>query len=238
LEPDLRIERLPAGSWPGAVVDAWEARHAGGPLRMMLPTGGTPRPVYRELARRGPDLTDSEVFILDEFLGLPAGHPARCDSMIEVDLIGLLERPPVLHTLDPDAVDLAAEIAGYEAAIDAAPVDLVMLGLGANGHVALNEPGSTPEQRARIVDLHPTTIAGLAASATPAPTQGATLGLGNILDAEEVWLLVTGRAKAAILAEAVEGPVGPGVPASYLRTHPNAVVYADEEAAAALSGAK
>jgi glucosamine-6-phosphate deaminase len=205
-------------------------------MRMVLPTGRTPRPVYRELGRRGLDLRDSDVYLLDEFLGLPVGHPARCDTMIEADLIALLDRSPRLHTLDPDAADLGAELAGYEAAVESAPVDLVMLGLGPNGHVALNEPGSTADGRARVVELHPSTMGGLAAVADPPPTKGATLGLATILGADEVWLLVSGQAKAGILAAAVEGPVGPGVPASFLRTHPNAVVYADQEAAARLGG--
>lgn len=233
---DLRIAVLTAGAWPVAVVDAWADRLAEGPLRMVLPTGRTLRPVYRELAARHPDLSDRDVFLLDEFLGLPPGHPARCDTMIEQDFVSLLDQPPRLHVLDPDATDLAAELIRYEMDVESAPVDLVMLGLGTNGHVALNEPGSTPEDRARVVDLHPTTIAGLATSANPPPTQGATLGLGNILDGAEVWLLVSGSGKAEVLAAAMEGPIGPEVPASYLRTHPNAVVFADEEAASLLGG--
>ena len=202
-------------------------------LRMVLPTGGTPRPVYRELAARSADLSNSEVFILDEFLGLPPGHPARCDTIIDRDLIALLDRPPPVNALDPDADDLNAEAARYEAAVAAKPVDLTMLGIGLNGHIALNEPGSTPDDGARVVDLHPETM--IAMDSEPVPDQGITLGLADILASEEVWLLVSGTGKAKVLALALEGPIGPDVPASFLRDHPNAVVFADVPAAAYLS---
>ena len=202
-------------------------------LRMVLPTGGTPRPVYRELAARSADLSNSEVFILDEFLGLPPGHPARCDTIIDRDLIALLDRPPPVNALDPDADDLDAEAARYEAAVAAKPVDLTMLGIGLNGHIALNEPGSTPDDGARVVDLHPETM--IAMDSEPVPDQGITLGLADILASEEVWLLVSGTGKAKVLALALEGPIGPDVPASFLRDHPNAVVFADVPAAAYLS---
>jgi glucosamine-6-phosphate deaminase len=209
---------------------------AGGGLRMVLPTGATPRPVYRELAARAPDLGDSEVFILDEFLGLPPGHPARCDTMIQQDLIALLDRPPPVNALDPDADALDAEAARYESLVGASTIDLTLLGLGLNGHIALNEPGSTPDDRSRVVDLHSTTMNAMASAADPPPTRGVTLGLANILASDEVWLLVNGGSKAEVLARAVEGPIGPDVPATYLRTHPNAVVFADEPAATELSG--
>ena len=205
-------------------------------LRMVLPTGGTPRPVYRELAARSPDLSHSDVFILDEFLGLPPGHPARCDTMIDQDLVGLLDRPPPVYALDPDAADLDAEAARYEAMVGAEAVDLTMLGLGLNGHVALNEPGSTPDDPARVVDLHPETM--IAMDSEPVPDQGITLGLADILASEEVWLLVSGTGKAKVLALALEGPIGPDVPASFLRDHPNAVVFADVPAAVYLSSGR
>jgi glucosamine-6-phosphate deaminase len=209
-------------------------RLGGDGLRIVLPTGGTPRPVYRELAARAPDLGDSEVFILDEFLGLPPGHPARCDTMIQQDLIALLDRPPPVNALDPDVDDLGAEAARYESLVGASTIDLTLLGLGLNGHIALNEPGSSPDDGARVVDLHPTTVASM--DAEQRPERGVTLGLANILASDEVWLLVSGAAKAEVLARAMEGPIGSEVPATYLRTHPNAVVFADEPAAAELSG--
>jgi glucosamine-6-phosphate deaminase len=174
------------------------------------------------------------VFILDEFVGLPTGHPARCDTMIQQDLIALLDRPPPVNALDPDADDLDAEAARYESLVGASTVDLTLLGLGLNGHIALNEPGSSPDDGARAVDLHPTTVASM--EVEPRPERGVTLGLANILASDEVWLLVNGGSKANVLARAVEGPIGPDVPATYLRTHPNAVVFADEPAAAELSG--
>ena len=185
------------------------------------------------MAERDPNFGNSEVFVLDEFLGLPAGHAARCDVMMATDFVDLLDEPPIVNAMDPAATDLDAEAARYAHDIGSVVVDLTMLGLGMNGHVALNEPGSTEKDGARVVDLHPSTIASM--DADPVPTQGITLGLSDILASKEVWLLVTGAAKAEMLASALEGPIGPEVPASYLREHPNAVVFADEPAAGQLT---
>ena len=233
--PELRIEVIPEEAWAARVVDEWLNRlDTADGLRMVLPTGSTPRPIYDELAARQPDLSSSELFILDEFLGLPPRHPARCDTMIERDLIVRLDRPPAVFAFDPDAADLDAEATRYGELIGAEHIDLTMLGLGLNGHLALNEPGSMAQDGARVVDLHPATMTSM--DSDPMPEQGITLGLAEILDSEEVWLLVSGPGKASVLARAIEGPIGPEVPASFLRDHPNAIVFADEPAAADLAG--
>jgi glucosamine-6-phosphate deaminase len=231
----MRIEVFPPGEWAGRVADLWIDRLRSDPgLRMCLPTGVTPRPLYREMAARKPDLSRTEAFVLDEFIGLPPGDPARCDVMFDRDLVSLLDRPPVVRSLDPAAADLDEEAARYEEAISAGGLDLTLLGLGRNGHVGLNEPGSTASERVRVVGLHPTTMRYAAETSAVVPKQGLTLGLGNILESREVWLLVTGSDKAEILVRAVEGPVGPEVPAAYLQTHPNCVLFADEPAAGLL----
>jgi len=234
----MRIEVLPPEKWAGRVADEWMSRLRADPtLRMCLPTGGTPKQLYREMAARAPDLSRAEVFILDEFVGLPPGNPARCDVMLQRDFMGLLDRPPVLDALDPAADDLEAEALRYETIVTSGGLDLILLGLGLNGHVALNEPGSHPAERVRVVDLHPATVRYVTeASGIPAQ-QGLTLGLANILESREVWLLVTGAAKAGMLAEVVEGSIGPDVPATYLRSHDNLVVFADEPAAGLLQRA-
>jgi glucosamine-6-phosphate deaminase len=231
----MRLEVLPPAEWAGAVADEWMARLRDRPaLRMCLPTGDTPRPLYHELAARGPDLSGTEVFLLDEFLDLAPGNPVRCDVMFQRDFTSLFDRIGAIDRLDPDAADLDAEMERYEAAVAAGGLDLTMLGLGRNGHVALNEPGSLPEERTRVVDLHPTTIRAMVPASDVLPHRGLTLGLGNILESREVWLLVTGAAKAEVLAAALEGPIDPMVPAGYLRNHDRFVVFADEAAAGAL----
>jgi glucosamine-6-phosphate deaminase len=228
----MRLEVFAEEGWAGRVADEWGERLRAHPgMRMVLPTGATPRPLYREMAVRSPDLRSSMVYVLDEFLGLPPGHVARCDVMMRQDFIDLLDEPPILDALDAEAEDLDAEVARFASAVASGSIDLTLLGLGANGHIALNEPGSTPEDGARVVTLHPATVASMSAVADPPPRLGVTLGVADILRSEAVWLLVTGSGKAEILARAVDGPIGPDVPATYLQNHPDTTVFADEPAA-------
>ncbi len=228
----MHLEVFAEEEWAGRVADEWGERLQANPrMRMVLPTGATPRPLYREMARRSPDLRSSKVYVLDEFLGLPPGHVARCDVMMQQDFIDLLDEPPILDALDAEAEDLDAEAARFATAVASGAIDLTMLGLGANGHIALNEPGSTPEDGARVVTLHPGTVASMSAVADPPPRRGVTLGVADILRSEAVWLLVTGSGKAEMLARTVDGPIGREVPATYLQNHPNTTVFADEPAA-------
>lgn len=203
--------------------------------RLCLPTGSTPVPAYAEFIRHGGTLLAAEIFLLDEF-GLPAGHPARCDAMIHRTLLDQLASPPAaLHALDPDADDTAAECSRYEAAIADGGLDLALLGLGGNGHVGLNEPGSAAHSRTRRVELAPETVAHAAGyGGGPPPRWGLTMGIATILESQALWLLVTGAHKAEILRRTLLGEIGSGVPASWLRSHPNLVVLADDAAAAAL----
>jgi glucosamine-6-phosphate deaminase len=120
-----------------------------------------------------------------------------------------------------------------EAAIDAAGgLDLVVLGLGANGHVGMNEPGSAADARTRVVELAPSTRdASIGYGATEPPTHGVTLGMATILAAREMWLLATGSRKRQVLSATLDGPLTPDVPASLLRRHPALRVIADDAAA-------
>ena len=232
------VEILPSDAWVEAVAGRWLELAADDPtMRLNLPTGATPRPVYREVAGRGIDLSAAEVFLLDEFAGLPAGDPGRCDTMLHTDLLEQLSQPPaVVHTFDMAAIDLTAMCARYEAVIGDSGLDLSLLGLGGNGHIGLNEPGSAIDTRTRVVDLDPTTsaAAGAYGAGGPGPTRGVTMGVGTLLESKTIWLLVTGAHKADILAQTVRGPIGPGVPASFLREHADTIVFADEAAAAQL----
>jgi glucosamine-6-phosphate deaminase len=224
---------VPGDAW-GASVGALLAdrleSHPG--TRLCLPTGDTPNPAYAAFAATGGSLTETDVFLLDEFV-LPAGNPARCDEMLSRALLDLLpDSPRTLHRLDVDAADLNAECDRYEALIADASLDLTLLGLGANGHLGLNEPGTAVDSRTRVVSLHPDTIRHAADYGSGiAPERGVTLGLNAILDSREIWLLVTGDHKSGILSRALSGPVGAEVPASYLQDHLNVVVLADEAAA-------
>ena len=228
------IEVLPDDEWGAAVGALLAERVAAQPgLRLCLPTGNTPVPAYRVFAELGGRLDQTEVFLLDEF-GLPGGQPARCDQMLHWSLLDLATvAPAVLHSIDVAADDVSAACARYDDVVADGGLDLTLLGLGANGHLGLNEPGSTPDSPTRIVDLHTTTVRNAVVYGEgAAPLWGVTLGMGPLLASREIWLLVTGAAKAEILHRALTGPVGPDVPASYLQNHPDTTVLADQAAAA------
>ena len=192
-------------------------------------------PAYAAFVENGGRLDETEVFILDEFV-LPARHPARCDEMLARALLDHVDVPPLaLHKLDVAAVSLEDECQRYESLVADGGLDLTLLGLGGNGHLGLNEPGTAADSETRVVELHHDTIAHAAGYGDgAAPEHGVTLGLGTILASREIWLLVTGAHKAGILQRAVTGPIGSDVPASYLQTHPNVTVMADEAAASRL----
>ena len=225
----MRVEVLPTGSWAQSVAVELEGRLQPSELRLCLATGATPLPVYAALP--GDSLARSTVFLLDEFGGLPPGHRGRCETMLRT---ALLDRVPTgaFHFPDVDAPDLDVECERYGGLINDGGLDLAVLGLGMNGHLGLNEPGSTADQPTRVVELTEGTREGaLKYGAAPPPTWGLAVGLSEILAAREVWLLVTGSAKAAVLARIISDEVTGHVPATLLRTHPNAVIWADEEAA-------
>lgn len=239
----MRVDVDEEGRWAEAVAERFCARLRQRPrLRVCLPTGSTPRGLYAAIAERvaggQASLAEAEVLLLDEFGGLAPGDPARCATMLARDLLDRLDTPPAaVHRLDPDADDLDAECARYHRVVADGGLDLCLLGIGANGHVGLNEPGSPANAPTRQVALAAATIGAASryGDGHAAPTWGLTLGMAEILEAREVWLLVSGAHKAAVLAEALEGPVTAALPASLLRSHGRLRVLADEPAAEGLS---
>jgi len=202
--------------------------------RICLPTGQTPRPMYAACAP-SLDVAKATIFLLDEF-GLPASSPGRCDSMLQRDLLGKLERPPrKYHRLHVDADLPDAECARFDTLVEDGGLDLTLLGIGGNGHLGLNEPGTEADSPTRTVDLAPSTVKSVRGyDAEAHAVGGMTLGLRRILESNEIWLLVTGSRKAIILEQMLTGPVGPDLPASFLRNHPNTIIYADRSAASLL----
>jgi 6-phosphogluconolactonase/glucosamine-6-phosphate isomerase/deaminase len=202
--------------------------------RICLPTGETPRPLYMAAAPLI-DVSAATVFLLDEF-GLPPGSFARCDSMLQRHLLESLDKPPgVYHRLDVNAPDPTNECDRFDSLVADGGLDLTLLGLGGNGHLALNEPGTAADSPTRVTELAPSTADAVRGYDVAAdPVDGMTLGLRRILASEEIWLLVTGSHKALILERTINGPIGPDLPASFLRDHPKVVVYADRSAAALL----
>lgn len=237
----FRLEVLPEDEWAATVASWLAARLKERPeLRVCLPTGDTPTPVYAELVagewRGEVSLRSATVVLLDEWVGLPPGDPARCDGRIRDELIDQLAEPPAFVPIAVDAgPDVEAAAVAHDA-VAAQGLDLALLGIGMNGHVGFNEPGSRPEDGTRVVRLATSSkeaaTARYGAAATPAG--GITVGLARLLEAGECWLLVTGARKAQILKRALDEPEGPDCPASYLRRHPRLTVFADEPAAALL----
>jgi glucosamine-6-phosphate deaminase len=214
-------------------------------LRLGLAAGTTPLGLYQELVHRHRagqlDCSHVVVFSLDEFLGLPPDHVASFHSFFHRHLLDQANFDPrhvhLINGAPPD--DPAAYCAGYEQAIrDAGGIDLQILGLGLNGHLGFNEPGSGLAMRMRPVLLSDETRATLRAGAgshEDLPDSAFTLGLGTIREAHMLLLLASGTDKAAPLANALEGPVTASLPASVLQCHPNALVLCDEEASAMLA---
>ena len=156
--------------------------------------------------------------------------------MIRHDLVDRLSAAPkVLHTIDIDAPNLEDECRRYEALVRNDGLDLAILGLGLNGHLGLNEPGSELKSTTRVVQLTRETTDHVKTYGSDAPAKsGVTLGVDSLLAANQLWLLVTGKRKAEVLARTMTDVVGPDLPATYLRLHENVTIFADEEAAALL----
>lgn len=209
----------------------------------MLPTGDTPLPMYEELRRRaaaGRLRTErATLFELDEYCGLTADDPRSYRRYLRDQLAGI--RFASRHGLAGDARDLDAECARYQRLLDEAPIDLVLLGLGRDGHVAFDEPGSLLDEGVRVVGLQPTTRQDAApdfGGVDRVPTEALTVGLRTIRSAGELLVLVTGVAKAPALHAMLDGPVGPQCPASLLRDHPRLTLLCDREAASRLTASE
>ena len=207
-----------------------------------LATGSSPLPVYEELAARhsrGLDFGAATAFALDEYVGLPDGHPESYRNVIRREFTDRVNIDPAnVHSPDGTAADIPAACAAYETAIaGAGGVDLQLLGVGTDGHIGFNEPGSSFASRTRIKSLIEQTRRDNARffnSLAEVPHHVLTQGLGTIMDARHVILIATGAQKAQAVRDFVEGPVSAICPASVLQFHPHATVLVDEAAASAL----
>lgn len=206
-------------------------------------TGSSPLAIYDELARRhsedGLTFANAKAFMLDEYVGLPADHPEGYRNVIQREIAGRVDfGVGAVQGPDGAAEDIAAACARYEAAIKAAGgVDLQLLGIGTDGHIAFNEPGSSLASRTRIKTLTHQTREDNARffnSIEEVPYHVLTQGLGTIMDAKHLLLVATGAAKAEAIAELVEGPVSAFWPATIMQHHPKVTVIVDDAAASKL----
>jgi glucosamine-6-phosphate deaminase len=231
--PDYRTLSQTAA---GLVIKALSARPN---LKLGLPTGTTPLGMYEELVNRyrGEHLDFSQVqtFNLDEYSGLPKDHPNSYHSYMRQHFFDGVNIPPEgIHIPDGSpGIDPAVESRAYEEAIRiGGGIDLLIVGVGLNGHIAFNEPGAPLDSRTRVVDLAPETIANARQQfgSEPVPTRAITMGIGTILEARRIVLLASGGSKADVVEQSLRGPVSESMPASALQLHSNVIVILDEAA--------
>src|SRR6195256_5350613 len=206
-----------------------------------LATGSSPMAIYDELAARCDaglvSFRQARGFTLDEYVGLPADHPQRYRNVIDTAFVSRVDfTPGAVQGPDGLAADIPAACTAYENAIrHAGGVDLQILGIGTDGHIAFNEPGSSLASRTRIKTLTRQTRVDNArffgGDVESVPTHCLTQGLATIMEARHVILVATGRRKADAVHHLVEGPVSAMWPASILQHHPHVTVLLDDAAA-------
>jgi len=211
-----------------------------------LATGSTPLGVYRELVRmhreEGLDFSQVTTFNLDEYLGLPPTHPQSYRFFMNQHLFNHVNIPHGNIHVPYGHADAVEEFClWYEDEIRrCGGIDLQILGVGTDGHIAFNEPGSSLGSRTRLKTLTEQTVhdnARFFGSADQVPRFAITMGVGTILEAKRIILLASGAPKAQIIATAIEGPITAQVTASALQLHRDVIVILDQEAAALLSRA-
>ncbi len=209
-----------------------------------LATGGTPVGAYRELVgmhqQQSLDFSRLTTFNLDEYVGLSGDHPQSYRYFMQHHLFDHVNvQPSRTHVPNGRARDIDREAREYEKKIDSAGgIDLQLLGIGSNGHIAFNEPGSPIESRTRTVELTAETIednARFFETADEVPGTAITMGIGTILESKRIVLMATGDAKADAVRTAVEDDPDPINPASLLQLHSNVTFVLDRAAAGGLS---
>ena len=208
-----------------------------------LATGGTPVGMYQELIRmyerEEVDFSRINSFNLDEYVGLSGDHFQSYRYFMNDNLFNRINIDKAnTHVPDGKAEDIPASCREYEEAIRAhGGVDLQLVGIGSNGHIAFNEPGSALDSRTREVSLTEETIkdnARFFEDEAEVPKKAVTMGIATILEAKKIVLLVTGKNKAEAVNKAIKGLANPDVPASFLQSHPNCIFILDKEAASGL----
>lgn len=225
--------------------DAVTAALAADPAAVIgVATGSSPLAIYEELGRRVAagevSFAQARMFMLDEYVGLPADHPERYRNVVDREVVAKVDIDPSnVHGPDGQADDLVAACADYERRIaDAGGVDVQILGIGSDGHIAFNEPGSSLASRTRIKTLTRQTRLDNARffddDVDQVPQHCLTQGIGTIMDADHLVLVATGRGKAEAVHQLIEGPISAMWPATILQMHPHVTVILDDAAASRL----
>ena len=209
-----------------------------------LATGSSPLRIYDELTTRhkneGLSFAHAQAFMLDEYVGIAADHPQRYRNVIDNEIATRVDfAEGAVHGPDGSADDLAAASADYERKIaEAGGIDLQILGIGTDGHIAFNEPGSSLASRTRVKSLtHQTRLDNARffdGDVEQVPKLCLTQGLGTIMEAQHLVLVATGGNKAEAVHQMVEGPISAMWPATVLQMHQHVTVLVDDAAASRL----
>ncbi len=206
-------------------------------------TGSTPLDLYAELVKLVEageiSFKDVTTFNLDEYVGLEPTHDQSYRYFMDTNLFNHIDLDPARVHI-PSGIDTSADaLAGYDKAIaEAGGVDMQLLGIGCNGHIGFNEPGTPLESLTHVVELTLNTRevnARFFESLDEVPTHAATMGIRTVMNARKLLLIALGESKADAVKATVEGPVTADCPASVLQLHPDAVVFCDEGAASKLT---
>ena len=210
------------------------------PFKLGCPTGSSPLGLYKELVRKyeAGELSFENVitFNMDEYVHIDENHPESYHSFMWTNFFSHINiKKENVHILNGNAPDLVKECEEYEKAIEAAGgIDLFMGGVGPDGHLAFNEPGSSLTSRTRIKTLTTDTIIANSrffdGDLSKVPSQALTVGIGTVMDAKEVLLVCNGHHKARALKHIIDGDISHKLTASMLQMHPKAIVVCDEAA--------
>ena len=210
------------------------------PFKLGCPTGSSPLGLYKELIRKNQagEISFQNVitFNMDEYVNLPEDHPESYHSFMWNNFFSHIDiKKENVHILNGNAKDLVKECEDYEKAIEAAGgIDLFMGGVGPDGHLAFNEPGSSLSSVTRIKTLTTDTIHAnsrfFEGNLDLVPKQALTVGIGTVMAAKEVLLVVNGHAKARALKHCIDGYISHKWTSSMLQMHPHAIVVCDEAA--------
>ena len=205
-----------------------------------LPTGSSPVGMYKNLVKANKEgrvsFKNVLTFTMDEYVGLPEEHPESYHSFMATNLFNHIDCPKEnIHILNGNAEDLEAECAHYEEMIaEAGGIDLFIGGIGPDGHIAFNEPFSSLVSRTRQKTLTTDTIIAnsrfFEGDVNKVPKTALTVGVGTVMDAREVMILVNGHAKTRALQAAIEGPVCQAWTISALQQHQHGIIVCDEAA--------
>ena len=201
-----------------------------------LATGSTPETLYKEMTASDVDFTEMTSVNLDEYVGLGGEDEQSYRYFMNKHLF---DKKPFKETFVPNgkAEDLDAASAEYEKIIDAHPVDIQILGIGQNGHIGFNEPGTHLDSLTHVVELTESTINANKRyfdKVEDVPTRAVSMGIGSIMKGKKMILMAYGEAKAEAIKGMIDGPVTTDMPASALQNHQDVVVIIDDAAASKL----